>query len=139
MRPHQRRAVPDFLLGGLDEAARQRVAGRLAGRCWRVRLVAQDEAIDRLLRGDLAVGGGEWGAQRMQQREPFGHDRATALDQGLIPESELVAAGLLLTDRAQQAVPLLEGAAVGREVAQVRGRTLAGQLVDRSAAKRWGT
>ena len=57
MRPDQRRAVPDLLLGGLGEPARQRVAWRLAGEWRRVRRVAQGQPRRRGLVGrDLRMG-----------------------------------------------------------------------------------
>ena len=68
MRPDQRRAVPDLLLGGLGQPPRQRVARRLAGERRGVRHVAQRQAAGRrLVRGDLAVRGRS-GAARVSSR-----------------------------------------------------------------------
>ena len=62
-------------------------------------------------------------------------DRAAGIEDRRVPEAELVAGRLLLADRAQQAVALLERPAVLGEIALVRRRSLAGQLVQRRPAQ----
>ena len=66
------------------------------------------------------------GARRRRRRRA-----AAGLEQRVVPEAELVAAGLLLADRPQQAVALLEGPPVGRQVGAV-GRRPAGRPAGRA-------
>ena len=121
MRPDQRRPVPDLLLGGLGQAPGQGVADRLAGH--RPARSSRSAGPAALLRGDLAVGGPERLGDRLEQGQPGGDHRRPGVEQGGVPEAELVTAGLLLADRPQQAVALLERPAVGRQVGRVRRRT----------------
>jgi hypothetical protein len=62
------------------------------------------------------VGRGEWLREQLEQTHPRGHDRGAGREERLVPEPELVAIGLALADRPQQAVALLQGAAVGGHV-----------------------
>ena len=137
VRPDERRAVPDLLLGRLDEPAGQGVARRLAAQRRGVRHVAQRQAARRgLLRRDLAVGGRR-AARRAasSSAQPRLDDPPAGLEERVVPEPELVAGGGLLADRPQQAVALLERAAVGREVVGVGREVGGGQRVDRRAAQ----
>ena len=138
VRPDQRGAVPDLLLGGLGEAAGEGVARRLAGQLRGVRRVAQAQAPRGGLVGrDLGVGGGERPRQRVEQPLPLGATtRGPGLEERRVPEPQLVARRLLLADQPQQAVALLERPAVGGEVARVGRRALAREPVERLPAQR---
>ena len=82
MRPDERGAVPDLLVGRLDEPTRQGVARRLAGQRRRVRHVAEREAAGgRLVRGDLAMRRGERLGERVEQGEPGLDDPSAGLEE----------------------------------------------------------
>ena len=112
-------AVPDLLLGGLGEPPGERVPRRLPGECRRVRRVARPRAAPRRpRRGRSRRGPGPAARPRSARSRSRSATIARAgVEERLVPEPELVPAGLLLADRPQQAVPLLERPAVGREVA----------------------
>ena len=116
VRPDDGRAVPDLLLGGLDEAPGEGVARRLAGRGRGVGDVAQGQTAGRgLLRRDLAVGGRQRARPGVSSRRSRASTtRPPVSRKVVVPEPQLVAGGGLLADRPQQAVALLERAAVGR-------------------------
>ena len=114
-------------------ASRTDSPGQLRG----VRRVGQLEPVRRgLVGGDLGVGGRQRARQGLQQALALGSHRAAGLQQRRVPEPQLGARRLLLADQPQQAVALLERATVGREVAEVGRRSLAGQAVERLAAQR---
>ena len=76
VRPDERRAVPDLLLGRLDEPPRERVPRRLPGECRRVRHVAHRERrLGTLVRSDLGMGGSQGLAERLEEAQALGHDR----------------------------------------------------------------
>ncbi len=135
VRSDERRAVPDLLFGGLDQAAGERIARRLAGQCRRVGRVAQAERSGGLLRGDLGVGAGEWTAQRPEEGESLGDDGSACFQERLVPETELTPICLLLADGTQQRVTLLERPGIRRLLSEIGRRTLAGEPVDRAPAQ----
>ena len=136
--PDQRRPVPDLLLGRLGEPARQRVPDRLAGLLRGVGGVGQAEAPGRRLVGrDLGVGGRERPGQGLEEplplrRAPRCRPRAASRPR----TASSAARRLLLADEPQQPVALLERAAVGRQVPEVRRGPLARQAVEGLAAER---
>ena len=112
------RAVPDLLLGRLDEAPCQSVARRLAGRARArsSRSGASSAAGRRLVGRDLACAPPP-AVPRAARAARAGPPRPTArVEEGLVPEPQLVARRLLLADRAQQAVALLERPAVRAQI-----------------------
>ena len=126
MRPDERRAVPDLLLGGLDEPPGQGVARRFAGGGRRVRLVSQRQGTGGgLLRRDLGMGRRERPGKLLEQRVPGRDDRATGIEERPIPVPQLVAAR-----------PAPRGSrAAGRCAAGARDRTSRGR--SRSAGRGW--
>ena len=136
VRPDERGAVPDLLVGGLGEAAGQRSRGGLARGRGRIRRVAHAQRRGRGLVGrDLGVGAGERHGQALQQAQPVLDDARAGVQEGPVPEAQLVARGGLLPDRPQQPVPLLERPAVGREGGRVARGRRARELVERRAAQ----
>ena len=131
VRPDERRAVPDLLVGGLGEAARQRVARRLAGEWRRVRRVAQRQPAPaaprpgRSRRGPPRAARPASSSRRSRSATIGPRRRGTP-----VPEAQLVAERLLLADRPEQAVALLERPPVGRQGVGVGRRAAAAQLVD---------
>ena len=90
VRPDERRAVPDLLLGRLREPPGERVPGRLAGEWRGVRHVAERQpAGRRLVGGDLGVGRGERTGQHLEQPAPLGDDRAAGIEERAVPEPQL--------------------------------------------------
>ena len=89
VRPDERGAVPDLLLGGLAQPPGQRVPRRLPGERRGVRRVADRQPL--LGRGDLAMGRGERLGQQLQQPQPGGDDGRAGGEEGLVPEPQLVA------------------------------------------------
>ena len=73
---------------------------------------------------------------QLEQPQPGLDDPAAGVEERVVPEPELVAGRRLLADRAQQAVALLERAAVGREVVGVGREVGGGQRVDGRAPQR---
>ena len=134
MRSDQRRTVPDLLLGGLRKTTRQSVPGRFPGE-WRcVGLVAERQPCSgRLVRGDLGVGRGERAGQDPEQASSLGDDRRPGVEEGAVPEAELVARGAVFPDRPQQTVALLERPRIRCERIRIRRRTRRRELVDDSA------
>ena len=125
--PTTRRAVPDLLLGGLDEASGERVAGRLAGQGRGVGHVAQGQpAGGRLVGGDLGMGRRERPGDLLEQAQPRVDDPSAGVEQGPVPEAQLVAGGAFLADGPEQAVALLERPPVRRQVVGV-GREAGGR------------
>ena len=116
VRPDERGAVPDLLLGGLGQAPGQRVAWRLAGERRRVRDVAQRQPAGR---GLVRARSRRARPRAAPARARAGRSRASTTRPPVsrndrVPEPQLVAGRLLLADRAQEAVALLERPAVGR-------------------------
>ena len=117
MRPDERRAVPDLLLGRLGEPPGERVARRLAGERRGVGHVAQGRAARPPPRRARSRRGRR-PAARPASRAGAGARRRSAPPasrNAVVPEAQLVAAAPLLADRPQQAVALLERPAVRRE------------------------
>ena len=79
-----------------------------------------------LVRGDLGVGRGERPGELLEQAQPGVHDPSAGVEQGPVPEAQLVARGAFLADRPEQAVALLERPPVRREVVGV-GREARGR------------
>ena len=138
MRPDHGRPVPDLLLGGVDEPASEGVTRALTGLGRGVRDVAKGQpAGRRLFGGDLAMGGRERRSQRLEQAQTGRHDPSTGLEEALVPEPQLVARRLLLADRPQEAVALLERSPVRPEVVGVGGETSRGERVQCRSPERW--
>ena len=133
MRPDERRAVPDLLLGGLGQAPGERVPRRLArGAAARSSrsagsAVRRPPRPGRSRRGRAASGPASVASSRRRSATMAPPD----VEERGVPEPELVAAGALLADRPEQAVALLERPAVGREVVGV-GRRAAGRPAGRA-------
>src|SRR5215218_1051765 len=137
MRADERCPVPHLLLGRLGEASGEGITHGLAHLLGRVRGVRELEALRGcLLRRDLPVGGRERCREGIEQPLALLPDGGTGLEQRLVPEPQLLARCLLLADRAQESVALLQGPAVRGEVAPVRGRPLAGETIKSLAPQR---
>ena len=133
VRADQGRAVPGLLVGRLGQAPGQRVADGLARARRCVRLVAQGQPA--LVRGDLGVGPAERLGDGLEGGQPALDHGATRVEQGSVPEAQLVAAGGALADRPEQTVALLERARVGRQLRPEGGEAVGGQLVDRGPSR----
>ncbi len=128
MRSDQRRAVPDLLLGRLGQPAGKRGPDRFAravpARSSRsegsARAPPRGRSRDGLPRSGSAIDS--------SRRSRPATTAAPAVEQGGVPEPQLVPARLLLADRPEQAVALLERPAVGRQVGRVGRRAAGGQL-----------
>ena len=114
VRPDQGRAVPDLLVGRLDEPAGEGRPNGLARPGRGVRFVAQAQAA--LLGGHLAMGRRQRLRDRGEDRQPGGDHGSARVEHRGVPVAELIATGLLFADRPKQAVSLLEGATVGGQV-----------------------
>ena len=116
VRPDERRAVPDLLLGRLGQAPGERVARRLAGEWRRVRLVAQRQARRRRPPPGRSRRGPPPAARpaTSSSRRRSATIAAAGVEERAVPEAQLVARRALLADRPQQAVALLERPAVRR-------------------------
>jgi len=60
------------------------------------------------------VGPGERLGEVREETESLGDDRPARVQERSVPEAQLVAAGLFLPDRAEEAVPLLERPAAAK-------------------------
>jgi hypothetical protein len=130
MRPYERGAVPDLLLGRLRQATLECVARRLPGLRRRIRCIAEPQWRHRgLVRGDLGVGPSDRFGQVVQEPKPLADEGAAGIQERAVPEPELFPAGLFLANRAEQGVALLKGACVRGELAAIRRRSLTGQRV----------
>ena len=110
VRPDERGAVPDLLLGRLDEPALERVPWRLPGQRRRVGHVAQPRAASAPSSGsDLGMGRGQRLGKRLEERAGA-RPRSCRPPRGTRRPSSAArrAMRLLLADRPQQAVALLE-------------------------------
>ena len=136
--PIERRPVPDLLVGRLDEPPGERVPRRLAGERRRVRHVAQRQPRRRPPRPARSPRGRPPAARRAPRAGAAARSTiaAAGVEEGAVPEAQLVARGALLADRPQQAVALLERPAVRRQGVGVGRRAGRGQLVDDRPAQR---
>ena len=82
------------------------------------------------------MGRGQRLGQVVEQSPALGDDRPAGIEEGAVPEAQLVARRALLADRAQQAVALLEDAAVRGQVVRVGRRARRRQRVERGPAER---
>ena len=80
----------------------------------------------------------QWCRELLEQRGPSRHDRTARVEEGLVPEPQLVARRLLLADGTQQAVALLERPAVRAQVVGVGGEARGGERVESGTPERRG-
>jgi hypothetical protein len=131
MRADDRRPVPDLLLGRLDQPSSECVAWPLPGKGRGVGDVSRGQASGcRLVRRDLAMRGSERIGEGVEQAQARLDDPTPSVEERLVPEPQLLARRLLLADRAEEAVPLLERAAIRGQVVCVRRRAGGGKGVD---------